>query len=59
MYERSFAAHPVLTVLATAALMGLVGWWELSVGKSRGGAYLTWGVTGISLIGFLILRFLG
>jgi hypothetical protein len=57
VYEKLFASHPVLTVLATSAFIGLIGWFEYRIGKSPRSAYLTWGVTGVSLAGFFILRF--
>lgn len=56
MIRRLFEMHPVIGVVVATAFMGLVGWFELRVGKSRNAAYLTWGVAGISLVGFLILR---
>lgn len=56
MIRRLFETHPVVAVVAATAVMGLIGWFELRVGKSRNAAYLTWGVAGISLVGYLILR---
>lgn len=56
MFARLFDAHPVQAVCLMSAILCLVGWFEYSVGKSRGAAYLTWGVTAISFVGFFILR---
>lgn len=58
MIDRLFAAHPVLTVLLIASLLGLIGYIELKVGKSPGNAYLTWGLTIFSLVCFFVIRLL-
>lgn len=58
MFDQMFASHPVLTVLAASVLMGFIGWFEYSVANSRRGAYLTWGLAGLGLVGFFVRRLL-
>lgn len=45
-------------LLLSASLMGIIGWFELRVGKSPRGAYLTWGVAGVGSAVFLIQKLL-